>query len=84
MHDKNLAHFLQMLFVLNKQLKIRDIYLINDLTYLYRNLFWQQESTNDKKKPQVSQWYYRDETSMSDITYIHTRTHTFSRDNHIK
>lgn len=84
MHDKNLAHFLLLLFVLNKQLKTRGIYLINDLTYLYRNLFWQQESTNDKKKPQVSQWYYRDETSMSDITYIHTRTHTFSRDNHIK
>lgn len=49
-----------------------------------RNLFRQQESTNAKKKPQVSQWYYRDETSMSDITYIHTRTHTFSRDSHIK
>lgn len=49
-----------------------------------RNLFRQQESTNAKKKPQVSQWYYRDETSMSDITYIHTHTHTFSRDNHIE
>lgn len=85
MHDKNLAHFLQMLFVLNKQLKIRDKYLITDLTYLCRNLFGskiqQMLKRNNKSRNGITEM--KPVCLISHI-YIHTRTHSFSRDNHIK
>lgn len=75
MHDKNLAHFLQMLFVLNKQLKIRDKYLINDLTYLCRNLFGskiqQMLKRNNKSRNRITEM-----KPVCLISHIYTYTHT--------
>lgn len=77
MHDKNLAHFLQMLFVLNKQLKIRDIYLINDLTYLCRNLFGSkiQQMLNRNNKSRNGITEMKPVCLISHI-YIHAHTHS--------
>lgn len=78
MHDKNLAHFLQLLFVLNhKQLKTRGIYLINDLTYLYRNLFGsksqQMLKRNHKSRNGITEM--KPGCLISHI-YIHAHTHS--------
>lgn len=75
MHDKNLAHFLQLLFVLNKQLKIRDIYLINDLTYLYRNLFG-SKSQQMLKRNHKSRNGITEMKPVCLISHIYTYTHT--------